>query len=212
MAIKLGIPPVMAPFAVGGDPPSKEWVAWFQAVRSFTNQSNIILDQQRSTTAASEILLTSNITDKFIKYRIDCVNLTFSAATSLLQFQVSTDGGVTYKSGASDYKWGLTSNTLTTVPTDVADMDTADSKIQLCTTDNTNDANNVLNGYIDIYNPCGGSNYTMVTWSLYYNTASADLVYVQGAGSYLANTAVNALRIFPSSGNVTGKFTLTGIN
>jgi len=211
MAITLSTPPTMDPMTQGGDPNSRGWTGWFHNLYDAVTNSQTLLDSSDAATSAY-IALTSSITSDYKKYKIDLINLTFDAATSILDVVVSTDKGATYATGGSDYKWGCESAVLTTAVLIDQDGLAADSKIPLLLANVTNTANNILNGSIELHNPAD-TNHTMITWDIAYGTTGGDLVQVRGVGKYLATTPVNGIKIYPSSGNiVSGRFVLTGIN
>ena len=211
MAITLKSPPTMDPMSAGGEQNSKGWTGWFHNLYDAVTNSQTLLDSSDASTSATVEFVTG-INSDYKKYKIDLINLTFDAATSILDVVVSTDKGATYATGGSDYKWGVESAVLTTAVLIDQDGLTADSKIPLLLANVTNTANNILNGVIEIHNPAD-TNHTMITWDIAYGTTGGDLVQAKGVGKYLATTPVNGIKIYPSSGNiVSGRFVLTGIN
>jgi len=130
-----------------------------------------------------------------------------------LYFRVSTDGGSTYKAGASDYAWVLRRNISGSSSADVTDA--ADSEIQLIPFGGNvglgNAAGEVLNGFVDIFIPSGTDNNTVIQYDLSYINPVTNTIRIVGSGTYLATTAVDAFRFLFSTGNIaTGEFKLYG--
>lgn len=123
--------------------------------------------------------------------------------------RTSTDGGSTYDSGASDYKW-VNEGTGASV---VGIRDSADSSIQVAGTGFavlTTTSPAVYSADITLYNP-SSTEPTQLGWHFIYNgSAVAQLV---GGGIVSAAADVDAIRFFMSSGNIaTGEFRLYGLS
>lgn len=210
MAVVLKVPPIgtaMDPSSAGIP---RAWAGWFNNLFDFLNKSNTILDVQSASSSSSMEFLTA-INSKFVKFRIDLEDVTFSAATSKLKATVSTDHGATYAAGTS-YQWGVDSVILTTVTTYNADGANTDSSMQLVYENGVNTATYAMNGSIEFTNPAA-STPTMFSWDLSYRITGGDICRIKGVGHYLSSTPINGIKLFPSSGNFTsGRFVLTGIN
>lgn len=210
MAVVLKTPPIGTAMAPNASGIPRSWAGWFNNLYDFLNKSHTILDVQ-SAVSSSDIQLTTAITSKFVKFRIDLEDVTFSAATSKLKATVSTDNGATYAAGTS-YQWGVDSVILTSVTTYNSDGANTDSSMQLVYEDEVNTSTYAMNGSIEFVNPAASAP-TMFTWDLSYRLTGGDICRVRGVGHYLSSTPINAIKLFPSSGNFTsGRFVLTGIN
>ncbi len=122
--------------------------------------------------------------------------------------RVSTDGGSTFAAGASDYAY---QRSFQSGITPVQSLTTADSKIFLLGTSIGNGTGRYFNAIVRVWNNESSSQYKNITGE--FNTYRSDSVYTLGLvnGVYLSNTAINAIRILLSSGNIsTGTFELWG--
>ena len=122
--------------------------------------------------------------------------------------RVSTDGGSTFASGASDYIYQrYFQNGSTSVPS----LSAADSKIMFLGSSVGNGTGRYFNAIIRVWNPQSSSQYKNITGE--FNTFRSDAIYSLGLvnGVYQYNTAINAIRILLSSGNISsGYFELWG--
>lgn len=208
----LGAPPNRSLISDQDGNVTRPWAIWAQQTVDTVNYKSAVLDIQTIKTAVATVDLKNGFGTQYRRYTIDLIDLTFSAATSLLQLLVSTNQGTSFITAAASYMWGLES-TLYSAGVSTWANSVSDTAIHLTSVNATNTAHNILNGQIHIYNPSSGSSYTMVKWDLSYRNATPDIIQVQGTGMYLANTAVNAIRLLPTSGNLaSGTVTITGFN
>jgi len=124
--------------------------------------------------------------------------------------RLSTDGGVTFATGVSDYYWELQS-------VGAGITDAADSEIQLTETATTNTIGNAVNAgiaYMEaiISNAAVTGNSTSVSYTFYFHKQNDNAIRaVQGAGQTLLNRDDDAVRFLFSTGNITsGTFILYG--
>lgn len=117
--------------------------------------------------------------------------------------RVSTDGGSTFAAGASDYAYQRNiQNGFAAAPV----LNTGDSKIIFLGGNIGNGTGRYFNAIVKIWNNESSSQYKNITGE--FNTYRSDSVYSIGIinGVYQANTAINAIRILLSSGNISSGF------
>jgi len=122
---------------------------------------------------------------------------------------VSTDGGSTFKAGATDYNWAYNvcsdagANTPIGAVTDTSAVLTGGV---------TNGNASGINGTVRLTSPSSAAVNKMVIYDLDYIANSGVLVRIAGCGRYTAVTAVNAIRFLFTSGNLaTGTIRLYGV-
>lgn len=213
MAINLSTPPFGLPVTDARGNLTVSWVGWIQNLYDTVRYKGIVLDVQDASTSA-DIKFKTGITDAYTRYEIEIVNASWSAATTLLNLLVSTDRGTTWKTGGTDYAYGMQAVVYSAGPIVSIDDDnsTGAAAISLLDKNATNTAGNVFNGKIVIYNPAATVK-TMISWDMNYNGASGDLTNIKGLGQYLTADVVNGIKLVPTSGTITsGRFILTGFN
>lgn len=123
--------------------------------------------------------------------------------------RVSTDGGSTFKSGASDYRYGR--NTATTSV--ATSNDTANDEVQITgpIMPATSSSAYTFSGVLQINGTQDTSFHTTMVWTLGGQDHNNNPLNVMGTGIYRAKTAVDYLRLLPTSGTITGQYQLYGI-
>ena len=143
----------------------------------------------------------------FAGYLIAVSHLVPQTDNTTLYMRMSTDNGTNYAAGASDYKWAWT---LGGSAAATESTDDADSEIQLM--DNVgNSTNETVNLAIHLSDLANASNPKAIHYTYFQNDALARAAAGAGGGMYLSSTAVNAVRLLMSSGNINGRFTLYGL-
>jgi hypothetical protein len=142
-------------------------------------------------------------------YKILITDLVSITGSDILM-RTSTNGGSSYDSGASDYKyWSVYG--ASNVNTVFGINSNGDSSIRLAANGITTNATDTCNIEISMYNPAGTRGVCfgyVVSMHNSGNTAMMD----QGAAYRVAGADVDALQFFLSSGNISsGTFTLYGI-
>lgn len=157
--------------------------------------------ETKTPSGASEVDFTGLNKSSYSRYKIVIRDLQRSA-TSRLFARWSSDNGTSFDSGATDYGWGYINTSL-----DTSSTNTSDSEIELATT--INPSNNYFGEIlIEFLGDDAASNefgHARVRWEIMYT-----LAVVLGAGERNTNTEMNAFRIFPESGNITGTLILYG--
>lgn len=166
-----------------------------------------------SVTAAadSEAVFETAIDGTYDIYAFDYL-LNFSADDNELALRVSTDGGATYKSGASDYSWS--SHAHSTGAANIGGASAANTMYVQTTGANYgigNAASEFGWGRIFLINPSSSTQRTLI-YSVYGHLNPNGLpVTGFSTGAYLATTAVDGFKILPNTGNFTGTIKMHGL-
>lgn len=186
-------------------------IAWFSELRDILNY-NYALIKEVAVSSDATIDLKLGTVMNYREYQVKLTSVTVSQ-DCLLNVRVSDDNGATFKSGGSDYKWGIDSVLYDGTPAQSLTEDASDSEITLMEELATEDSTNRLNGVITIIMPSDSTSYTTIKWDLVYNNASGNLITAKGCGRYLTAAAITAVRLYPSAGTLSaGAITLIGMN
>ncbi len=165
---------------------------------SASSEGGLVLLSIQTASASSELDFESVITSDYSSYVFVLEDIRPATNATDLYFRTSSNNGVSYDSTGTHYSWfqvGFDGSLLTD------NADTSDSQIYLTNTDSglSNVAQSALSGVVELLNPASASANKRVTFHTTYNTAAE----VNGSGSRLSTTAVNAVRFLMSSGNIT---------
>lgn len=172
--------------------------------------SQVLLDTKTASNSAT-IDFKSYIDSTYKTYIFEYDGVKSGSAGNGLQLQVSTDGGSTWKSGASDYNYAFaywqSSGTTVTVQKSQATSSINLGAAVIGTTANTSGC-----GTVKLFNPSDTARFaTISTEATTTNTATV-LYCSRGGGNYVTAGAVNAIRFLMQSGNiVSGTFRLYGL-
>lgn len=142
-------------------------------------------------------------------YRFIFVNVVPATDGATWRMRTSSDGGSSYDSGASDYKWASTNvdNSGTTTATD----STGDSFIDLSSAVGSA-SNEGISGYVDLFSPNRDDLVTQSISKFAIVDTAGNLEFNVGAGSRNESNVVNGVQFYFSSGNITsGFFLLYGV-
>ena len=142
-------------------------------------------------------------------FEVKCINLISVTDNVGMWVRVSTNGGATFKDGASDYMYQrLIKNGIS----DATSVSSPDSKIIFLGGNISNGATGrYFNAIVKIFDPLNSSRHKNITGE--FNCFRSDSIYTLGLvnGSYVDNTPINAVRIMMSSGSIaSGIFELWG--
>lgn len=161
-----------------------------------------------SATASSSATIDFTLPNGYHSFEVRVIGLIPVTDNVGFWVRVSTDGGSTFASGASDYAYQRNiQNGTTAAPA----LTTADSKIILLGGSIGNGTGRYFNSVLRIWNNQSSSQYKNITGE--FHSFRSDSIYTLGLvnGVYLSNTAINAIRILLSSGNISsGTFELWG--
>ena len=171
---------------------------------SLDNRPVLISTATASTSATIDFTLSSS----YKSFEIRCISVVPSTDFVGMWVRVSTDGGSTFASGASDYIYQrYYQNGSSSFPS----LSAADSKIILLGSGIGNGSGRYFNSIIRVYDASNSSINKNITAE--FHMYRSDSVYTLGIlnGVYQFNTAINAIRILMSSGNIaSGTFELWG--
>jgi hypothetical protein len=163
---------------------------------------------------AATVDFTREINATYDAYKIVATDLRPQTDDTFLYARVSEDGGSTFKSGASDYRWARSSiNQSGDPPTTGVNGDVADAQmslIQLSNDGTKSHAHMELHFYIPSDTTRSKAfEGTAVQW--YEISAAVHTFKTFIMGYYIGANAINAVRLLMSSGNINGKFSLYGM-
>ena len=161
------------------------------------------------TAAGSATIDFTGLTNAYSAYliMIDKVNSSTDAVT--LTFRTSTNNGVAYDAGASDYRWD---NLFISQNSVAGQYSEADTSITLSGGSHiSNVANEVYSANVWIFNP-SAAGFTRIVTQASYLSATPSSSTCAGGGTRVSVTPVNAVRFLMSAGNIAaGTFKLYGI-
>lgn len=166
-----------------------------------------------STTASSSSTIDfTGLSSTYRAYKIVITNLVMGTSDVELYFRSSTNNGSSYDSGASDYahlRHNIYNSSGTTTSSLTAGDDT-DDKIVLCGALSNSSAKAAF-VTIDIQDP-SFVGYFNILFQTYGGTSGNASQYSTGGGRRSTSADVDAVRLYPSSGNfASGTFTLYGL-
>lgn len=173
-----------------------------QLVLEGASAAGLVLIQRQVVAAAAQCDFTG-IDGTYDEYVVKISQL---VTTDQLQLRMSTDGGATYKAGATDYAYAVAeANTAATTgqagsnPTGAAQMFLCDAGLQIC-------------GDVTLYQPADTTGAKVAKWHLASFVGVTASVSATGTGAYRGTTnAVNGIRFKGNSGNISGTFALYGV-
>lgn len=178
--------------------------AW-QQLSGSSGGGETLLDAQTAS-SSSEIDLTTGIDSTYEEYEIKLSGIVAGTSGAAIDLLVSTDGGTTFKTGASDYQWGVRYLSGT-----AASNSDADSRINLTGLGLSSSAGHHADITIRLIKPSSSSLHTYIHWTGAVRSSSyARIDLLVGGGGYVATTAVDAIRIKMSSGTFSGDVRLSG--
>lgn len=170
----------------------------------------VLLDTQTASASAS-LDFTTGIDSTYDRYELEIVDLVPATDAVSLYLRVSTDGGSSYKSGASDYDWahyriGAGVATATSGP----EYGSGNAFIRPSGTSTQGLGNAATdaayNGLIRFTSPDDAARAQQFQYDAVYGGAGGNTRRLMGSGMYRAATAINGLRLLMSSGNITSGY------
>lgn len=169
----------------------------------------LVLIESKTASASSSIDFTTGIGSTYSVYELHISSLVPATDNTDLWIRITTDGGSTWKAGASDYGWTRTIVADGT-PADAGDIADAQSVMALGLGTGTGEN---LNAVIKFFDPASTTLYKGHMSDFAYLSATPNRVRGIHMGLYQGDntTAINGFRILMSSGNIaSGIFTLYG--
>jgi len=150
-------------------------------------------------TASGDTTMDFEMTGGYEEYHIHVYDAIPSTDSVVARLRTSSDGGVTFDSGATDYTWDKNGS-----------LDADDTGIAISGSVGSG-ANEGLSTLIKIFRP-SETNYTLITAAGHFVNISGYITQSTTDGKRKQNAAVTHIQLLFSSGNVaTGLFVLKGI-
>ena len=174
-------------------------------VRAASGSDGLLSTTTASAAATADIVLPAGYRNYEVVY-----DTAVSVNNAVLYARVSTDGGSTYKAGASDYYWGRNVILGGGAPSNTAQGDAADDAIELYN-GIENGSDESAAGSVFIHNPASTAIKKIIRFESAMFSATPNMHSILGVGAYITgNDAINAIRFLPDSGTITGTFKLYG--
>lgn len=164
-----------------------------------TSSLGLVLLEQHAGSNSASLAFTTAITSAYDEYLIEFVNFLPASNSVTLQIQVSSDGGGTYDTG-SNYSSGsyYFYNGGAAGPGSNSDSSTA---VQIL--DSIGNTNLGVNGVLRLVNPLGTSLLKPFVGEITLWHASLNKIFsAVVAGSWKSTAAMNAFKVFFSTGNI----------
>ena len=165
-----------------------------------------------STASSSSSIDFTGLSSTYFLYVIECVNFAPATDATILQMRTSTDNGTSYDSSAGNYTY----NGYGVDNSDALRTDGTTSATQMQVLGRSSDglgnaSNETHSCRIWLFNPSSTS-YTKIITKGTFVQSNGDCWFHMTGGQRTSTTAVNAIRLFMSSGNIaSGTFTLYGV-
>lgn len=158
------------------------------------------------TTASASSAVDIDLTGGYSAYLVRLENVITENNNAVAVLRTSTDGGSTFDDGASNYAY-----TIEQLSTTATHTDSSAALYVLLAQNIGNASGKSVSGFVKV--GVGGAVYPSIAYSLDYTSGASNVSgKAMGAGHRLSTTAVDAIRIYMLSGNITsGDFHLYGI-
>ena len=172
----------------------------------------------KTPSAASNVTFDASIDSTYDAYVIHIVNLQISAQGQI-RLEVSQDGGSTWETASNDYFWDAFKYDLgnaSPAETGHGSGPGADSRIEITADQNMNTgADDGISGFIHLHNPSTSGARKNIWWDVTFGNSGIGNIYqVRGRAAHVGTDAtdpIDAVRLVPSTGTVTGRAVLFGI-
>lgn len=163
-----------------------------------------------SFSAASTVDITTGIDSTYMVYELFIFGLTVSVDDANLSLRVSTDGGSTFKASSGDYRIGFGgtpgeqnqalgfSYWLTPITGSLASIGNATGE--------------QFAGVVTIYDPSNTTEYKTMNSIGTYTATDGNPEAFYGGCLMPSTDDIDALRIFPNTGTITGQYALYGLD
>ncbi len=167
-----------------------------------------------ATASASASIDFTGLSSTYHLYIIRFSNLAPASDQTLIYLRTSTDNGVSFDTGVSDYAWVLIR--FKDLGEDLGNAASAADKIEIAGRGMSQNLGNASNetgsGHVYIFNP-SATEFTHIFSQTTYISEAAELIFNSSAGHRAEAAAVDAVRLIMNTGNITsGEFVLYGVN
>ncbi len=175
------------------------------------SSANLVFLDGGATGSGSTVDFTSSIDNTYDKYIFYIANARANSDSTNLCIQVSTDGGSTWKSGATDYEYA--SHGYDSGGSNKTKTSTGDSKIYLSDLAKMGTSEGMYSGFVSFSEPDMAGKWSHFEWTVRYgHQTSQNICVATGTGAYRATTAINGVRFLWSAGSFSdGGIRLYGI-
>lgn len=166
-----------------------------------------------SATANNSVAITfTGLSSTYGTYVVTISNLAPITDATTLWMRTSSNNGVSYDAGASDYDWFVDSSELDTTPTSALTADDADSQIEITGTDTMGNSTNENGAFTIWISDPSAAQYCRIYGQGEFTNSAPTGTNVTFCGSRKAAADVDAIQFLMSSGNInTGEFILYGL-
>lgn len=179
-----------------------------QSIKAFVDAAAVTpaLEFISATTASNDATIEFSLTGSFAEYELHCLNVIPATDDQEIIIRTSTDSGVSFDAGASDYGWRSNNNGATaTLATD------AEIRIAAPNVGNVNPGEGV-SVWLTIIRPAEAT-FTAIQWQHGGVDSGGNFFGGDGFSQRLAAEDVTDIQVLFESGNVTsGLFALYGVN
>ena len=196
--------------AMGSD--SATALATQQSIKAYADSLRGCVKISTATASSSATLSFTGLTSTYKNYMLVCDNLLPATDAVSLHMQLGTGGTPTYGTGVSDYSWCFNYARVDSADatSEGVSGDYNDSKIYLA--DVGTGTSEDFCGVIYLFDPASATSYKKTTCNGAYIDSAPALLSTLSSGIYKTATAVTAVRLQMSSGNIaSGTITLYGL-
>lgn len=171
--------------------------------RAAYNPSERVLIEEEVASNSASLEFTKEINATYKVYVFEYWGLKPASDNQALRLRVSTDGGGTWKSGTTDYQFAARLNCSSG---GFGSYESGADETYIALTEptfgNGTGAFEDATGTVVIYRPSDSGRRTRVQFHSISRDYTADDCFIEGAGTYLADTAVDGFQFTYASGNI----------
>jgi hypothetical protein len=192
-------------------------IATQKAVKTYVDTQDAFVLISSATASNSSSIDFTGLASTYSLYIVEITDLIPATNNSALWLRIGTGATPTYQSGAGSYshvRAGATVNGTGTTTSGTTIGNGSDTQIVCFGGAVSNAAPQSVNGSVRIFQPSQTTDYHGILFTLGVRDSASppSTNTVNGYGQYLATTAVTAIRVMMSTGNITsGTFKLYGI-
>lgn len=169
----------------------------------------LVLLQTKSASGVATVDFTTSIDATYDEYLFVLSGILPATDAQLLDLQISTDGGATWKAGGTDYRRVF--NVLSSAGTNTVSGTSGESRLVIAN-NLSNNTGRPLGGEVRLFEPSSAMIVKPFTWQLGAFDGSNVNLYT-GTGTYVVGTAITGVRFLMGSGNIaSGTFSMYGIS
>lgn len=172
------------------------------AVKAYADSVGRVLLATRTASASATLDFTEFNNAVYRRYEFECENVLPATDGAQFRFVVSTNGGSSYDTGASDYSYARTEKILAAAESDAGGSAGTSTMAMVGNVGNAAGERGVT-GIVKIWSP-GSAVRMTARWEMHtFDAAAGGINLVSGTGARLANQDTDAIRFLFSAGNIT---------